>query len=369
MHTLGRMTSRKAVAAFKATCQVDLPTATLVPVLLEALHDVVPSARNLFDWTDDDGRLLHYFIEGPVDEAVAQHYFEVFHNRLEAQAMPAFGSLRTAPGGIRSAADLDHGRFFESALYHEIWKPQGFRYRVEAVVRGSRGQLLGSLVLYRGPGDRCFTAREEQTLQELLPHIAEAIERGRFVPEGQRHVPRPRASQLLLIDLRGRVCHASPGARRLLMLARGGMTRERLDMPLDLLAGPLLDLLLRQMRLHERPAGPHLVTQDNAWGAFTFAATPLVPVAGAEPLVQVMIHWSEPHQAALHRALRRLPITAGQAVVCRALYDGQAQTQISQQLGVSPTTVIDHVRKVYRALDVRSALELRARIEQAMHDD
>lgn len=362
------MTSRKAIAAFKATCQVDLPTATLVPVLLEALHEVVPSSRNLFDWTDDDGRLLHYFIEGPVDEAVARHYFEVFHNRLEAQAMPAFGSLRTAAAGIRSASELDHGRFFESALYHEIWRPQGFRYRVEAVVRGSRGQLLGSLVLYRGPGERCFSAREEQTLGELLPHIADAIERQKPAPDVQRHIPRPQASQLLLIDLRGRVCHASPGARRLLMLARGGITRERLDMPLDLLAGPLLDLLLRQMRLHDKPAGPHLLTQDNAWGAFTFAATPLVPMPGAEPLVQVMIHWSEPHQVALQRALRRLPITPGQAVVCRALYEGQAQTQISQQLGVSPTTVIDHVRKVYRALDVRSALELRSRIEQAMHD-
>lgn len=363
------MTSRKAIAAFHALCEGGLPAPTLVPVLLEALHDVVPSSRNLFDWTDDEGRLLHYFIEGPVDEAVARHYFEVFHNRLEAQAMPAFASLRTAAAGIRSASALDHGRFFESALYHEIWRPQGFRYRVEAVVRGSRRQLLGSLVLYRGPGDRCFTPREELTLAGLVPSIAAALERHPATTGPQSHVPRPRASQLLLIDARGQVCHASPGARRLLMLARGGMTRERLDMPLDVLAGPLLDLLRRQVRQQAPCTDPCLLTQENAWGQFTFAATPLLPMGGAEALVQVMIHWSESHPAALQRALRRLPITTGQAVVCRALYEGQPQTRISQQLGVSPTTVIDHVRKVYRALDVRSAQELRARIDRAMRED
>ena len=46
--------------------------AVLVPALLEALHAVVPSYRNLFDWTDSQGRLLRYFIEGPIDAAVAQ---------------------------------------------------------------------------------------------------------------------------------------------------------------------------------------------------------------------------------------------------------------------------------------------------------
>lgn len=365
------MSSRRAVAALKAVCDLDLSAEALVPVLLEALHDVLPSTRNLFDWTDDQGRLLHYFIEGPVDDRIARHYFDVFHNRREAEVMPAFQSLALAPAGVRSAAVLDSPKFFASALYHEIWRPQDLKYRVEAVVRGSRGQLLGSLVLYRGPGDRCFTRREEQTLHELLPMIAAALERTGGPADPSRHVPRPHAAQSLLLDAAGRVCHASAGARRLLMLAHGGMTRERLEAPLDLLARPALDLLLRALRQHRPGLPPPSVTQDNAWGAFTFiahplAALPATPAAGG-PVVQVLIHWSEPHHRALQRALRKLPLTAGQITVCRALYQGHSQAAIGQRLGVAPTTVIDHVRKLYRALEVRSVAELRAVLDHLVH--
>jgi DNA-binding CsgD family transcriptional regulator len=360
------MSSRRAISALKAACELDLPAPSLVPVLLEALHDVVPSARNLFDWTDERGRLLHYFIEGPVDDAVARLYFDEFHNRREREVMPAFDSLLQAPAGVRSAAELDHPRFFESALYREIWLPQGLKYRLEAVLRGSRGQLLGSLVLYRGPGDRCFTRADEQQLAALLPLLGGALERSDTPVGPVRHVPRPQATQSLLIGPDRRIGHASPDARRLLMLANGGITRERLELPLDRLAAPVLDLLLPPVG-----AAPPSVTQENAWGCFTFMATPLAPQsadAGATgaPLVQVSIHWSEPHHQALQRALRQLPLTPGQLAVCRDLYLGHSQSWISERLGVAPTTVTDHVRKLYRTLEVRSALELRARVDAAV---
>jgi hypothetical protein len=277
------MTSRRAIAALKAACDLDLPAPSLVPVLLEALHDVVPSSRNLFDWTDENGRLLQYFIEGPVDAAVARHYFDVFHNRREREVMPAFDSLLQAPAGVRSASELDHARFFESALYREIWRPQGLKYRLEAVLRGSRGQLIGSLVLYRGPGDRCFSRHDEQQLAALLPLLAGALERSDAPAVPARHVPRPQATQSLLIGPDRRIGHASADARRLLMLASGGITRERLEMPLDRLAAPVLDLLLpapgaRPPSMASAPTPS--VTQENAWGCFTFMATWLAPQAG-----------------------------------------------------------------------------------------
>ena len=49
--------------------------------------------------------------------------------------------------------------------------------------------------------------------------------------------------------------------------------------------------------------------------------------------------------------------------VCRGLLHGHTHAQIGQRLGVAPATVVDHVRKAYRQLDVRSALELRSLVE------
>ena len=46
----------------------------------------------------------------------------------------------------------------------------------ETVVRGRGGQLLGSLVLYRGPDDPEFTAADERQLADLLPLVARGLE-------------------------------------------------------------------------------------------------------------------------------------------------------------------------------------------------
>lgn len=159
--------ARRTLQALQALCGLGLHPEVLVPSFLEALHALVPSSRNLFDWTDEQGRLVRYFIEGPIDTQIAQLYFDEFHNRREAEAMPAFDSLRRTPAGVRSADELDHAGFYNSALYNEIWRPQGLRTRLEGVVRTADGRLLGSLVLYRAPGERRFSADDEARLAAM----------------------------------------------------------------------------------------------------------------------------------------------------------------------------------------------------------
>lgn len=146
----------RSLQSLNALCGLGPHPEVLVPAFLAALHARVPSSRDLFDWTDEQGRLVRYFIEGPIDTQIAQQHFDEFHNRREVEAMPAFDSLRRRSAGIRSADELDHAGFCASARYHEIWRPQGLRTRLEAVVRTADGRLQGSLVLYRGPGERRF---------------------------------------------------------------------------------------------------------------------------------------------------------------------------------------------------------------------
>lgn len=368
----------REIAALRELCALGLPAQTLVPAVLEALHRVVPSSRNLFDWTDESGRLIHYYFEGPIDTTIAQLYFDEFHNRREAEAMPRFDALVQRPGGIHSAAELDHAGFFGSALFNEIWRPQGLKYRVEAVLRGPGGRLLGSLVLYRGPGEVCFTLEEERRLAQVLPIISAGLSRSSAAIAQERHVPTVEPAQSLLLDLDGCVQHASPGAERLLMLASGGIGSSTLAQPLDWLARTALAPLLQRLR-EQAMAGagqghagsawlkPVELNFGNVWGQFKVQAQLLMPRSnGQRVLVQATLERHEPYRVALVRTLHSLPLTAGQATVCGALMQGHTQAQIAEQLGVAPATVIDHVRKSYRALDVRSVLELRALVDARM---
>ncbi len=359
-----------------------------MPSLLDALHDIIPSARNLFDWTDPHGRLLHYYVEGPLDTAAAQRYFTHFHNSREAACMPAFASLRETPAGVRSARDLDHPAFFSSALYNEVWRPQGLHTRIEGVVRSRSGRLLGSLVLYRGPLDAAFTAFDEGLLAALLPMIANALERcEQAAPTGALqaggcgvHVAAHSPIETMVLDTDGRLVQATAGACKALLLAAGGPSQATLALApqglIDRLLGSIVHKACEQTRRAAMQA-PHAqgralvrwpsVSLFSAFGRFDAHAMPLLPLhAGAPPLVQVTLQQLEPRQVAVHRALRGFELSAGQLSIGAALYEGIPQADIARRLGVAPSTVVDHARKLYNALGVAGSAGLRALLDERL---
>ena len=344
----------RELSRLRDLCALDLPTPLLMPSLLAELHALVPSSRNLFDWCDGQGSLTRYCIEGPVDEAVARLYFAEFHNRREAEVMPAFAQAVRSGAVLNSAAQLDSARFLNSALYAEIWRPQGFRYRVELIVRSPAGQPLGSLVLYRGPGDPCFTAAEEARLLPLLPHLAQALSRDAVPRCPPTHwQPAPEPAESLLLDDTGRLRHASAGAKQLLLLAGPGPGPQPAD---------AMDALLLQLHAAARQA---LVTRqvDSPWGRFEFKARRLDALDGTAPCwTEVQVRRFEPRELADERCLRRFDLSGGQTAVARLLLQGLAQADVAQRLAVAPSTVVDHTRKLYQRLGVRSARELVDRI-------
>jgi DNA-binding CsgD family transcriptional regulator len=335
-------------------CALDLPTPLVMPTLLAELHTLVPSSRNLFDWCDADGALARYCVEGPVDEAVARLYFEEFHNRREAEAMPSFAQAVRSGSVLNSAAQLDTARFLNSALYAEIWRPQGFRYRVELIVRSPQGRPLGSLVLYRGPGDPCFTAAEEARLLPLLPHLAQALTRDAVprTPPAQWQ-PAPEPAESLLLDEDGRLRHASAGARRLLLLAGPGPGPH----PVDSVDAVLIEL---HTACREGAATRQV---DSPWGRFEFTARRLDALDGTPPRwTEVQLRRFEPRVLADERRLRTFELSGGQAAVARLMLQGLAQADVARQLAVAPSTVVDHTRKLYQRLGVRSVRELAEKI-------
>jgi hypothetical protein len=143
---------------------------------LEFLHRVIPSFRNLFDWTDSQGNLIRYFFEGPIDHPIAAHYFQEFHSKREADVMPTFLRAVTGPSEVQGAHELETPSFFRSALCNEIWRPQGLHTRLEAVVKGRKGTPLGSLVLYRGKREQSFNRHDEQLLAQVARYVAHGID-------------------------------------------------------------------------------------------------------------------------------------------------------------------------------------------------
>jgi DNA-binding CsgD family transcriptional regulator len=350
------MKNSSGLATLRALGRAGLAPEAFVPAALEALHAVVPSYRNLFDWTDDAGNIVRYWFEGPIDQRVAAHYFECFYNRREAEVMPAFRHAIRARASVRSAQELDTPAFFRSALYNEVWRPQGLHTRVEALVRTSRGRTLGSLVVYRGPGDARFKPEDERLIEHAAGYIAHGLELGEAVSGAKEFSQTPARRAQVTLDAQGRIARVSADAFKLLMLAHGGVTPDAVMREPRREDYAALDSLWRDARRRSTAI-------ENEWGRFVFDAEPMWPVrAGEEAQLQVAIGQFEQRLVSLRRALDRLPLSAAQREVCALLYRGDSQAQIARQLNVAATTVADHVRKVYAKLDVHSVKELAARI-------
>lgn len=363
------MKQAAAIASIRSLCGLALPGEQLIPAVLEAMHRVIPSSRNLFDWTDRDGNLIRYYFEGPIDAGVAKHYFEEFHNKRESEAMPAFRQAVTGRAMIRGAAELDNAAFFRSALYNEIWRPQRLHTRIEAIVKSSRGEPMGSMVLYREPGDPAFTGEDEDLLASIIPYVARALESGSALP--QEFVTRRERRAILSLSGNGQLLHLSRDAHKLLLLAHGGITPESASRTPDYSQFPTLGLLVDQIRRNDGASNRQVgFTIDNAWGRFIFEAEPLLAVAPLVPgdsdaAIHVSIEHLEPKPIAWRRALDGSGLTIAQKEVCTLLKAGYSQPEIAAVLSVAPSTVADHVKKIYARLDVHSVRELCARLEEA----
>ncbi|MBQ0942284.1 helix-turn-helix transcriptional regulator [Ideonella sp. 4Y16] len=362
------MKNTSKVSQIRSLAAAGLPPEGFISAVLEALHGVIPSYRNLFDWTDPDGRLVRYFFEGPIDHEVAKHYFEEFHNRRELEVMPAFRDTITGKASVQSAEQLDQPAFYESALYNEIWRPQRLKTRIETIVRAGNGTPLGSLVLYRGPGDRRFTQADERLLERIAPYVARGLTATTSKSAPAPFTPSPSGLAFVCLGTHGQVTQLSANAHRLLLLAHGDVTPERAAAAPTAESFPVLATLCRQW-LSQRDAFQSCSLQvQNAWGQFVFDGCGLRGAqADAGAQLHVTISHREPNIVAARRAVASFELTPAQQEVCLLLHAGHSQTEAADQLGVSTATVVDHVRKIYAKLDVHSVIELVNLINTRQH--
>ena len=89
---------------------------------------------------------------------------------------------------------------------------------------------------------------------------------------------------------------------------------------------------------------------------------------GAAPSwTQVQLRRFEPRELADERRLQGFELSTGQAAVARLLLRGLGQAEVAQRLSMAPSTVVDHTRKLYQRLGVRSVRELVDKVRSGLN--
>jgi DNA-binding CsgD family transcriptional regulator len=367
------MKRMSAIAHFRQLCCMGLGAEAVMPSLLSAMHELIPSETNGFFWSDASGHLAGFMPEYVIPEVIAT-LLDNFEGLVE----------RTLP--LNFAATMLHGRpvgnllpvfgqeFYRGDLYHLIYRPYHLHHAIDAVVRDEpTGRGLGAFVVGRSARQPEFSATEQETLSRLLPYLAHAMHRrdegtgldDEFADSGE--------SGLLILDQQARVAHISARAREILYFAahpdvetvrrRGGGADARVA------SSALLEVFTNLVRIsQERDAGPPVAHHRNAWGRFVFRAHWLEPGAGsAGALVGVSVQQQQPLPLVMMHNMRAAGLSERQRQVGLLLAQGRSFDAIASRLGISHATAKDYADRIYRKLDVHNRDELLHKLRRGTH--
>jgi DNA-binding CsgD family transcriptional regulator len=241
--------------------------------------------------------------------------------------------------------------FATSEEYGNVWLPARFRHGIE-VTAVQNGRGWGSFVLWRGLGGRAFSAQEEALFAPLSPFLGHAV-------RGPARGPLPGADApetgVVISDKAGRIIYRSACTERLLQLASAQPTI--FTEPSRTLPDWLRLLIGRLLRVHDDPTvRPPIAFRRNRWGDFTCRAYPLLegdvdPRSAAR--FAIYIEYRKPLAVQITRAAFVLGFSARQSELCVYLATGASYVDVARRMGVRPSTVVDHVRKLYVRLNVR----------------
>jgi DNA-binding CsgD family transcriptional regulator len=251
--------------------------------------------------------------------------------------------------GARTIRDATGGRPERSARFRDVLAPSGLPHELRLALRAG-GRCWGALVLLRAGDARPFSAAEVALAGRLGDAVGAGLRRGLVLAAAAR-AEAERGPAVLVLRLRPTVAVevATPG------LAEWGRmiadTEDRGGVPVAVLSAARTALTAAGAVSRAR-----LRTRAGTW--MTLHAT-VADAASAR--VVVVLEPTRPHEV-LALLMDAHGLTAREQEVVPLVLQGLSNAEIATRLVVSPWTAQDHVRNVFRKLDVSGRASLAARL-------
>jgi DNA-binding CsgD family transcriptional regulator/GAF domain-containing protein len=265
--------------------------------------------------------------------------------------MPAHPAIahfkRTGNGDARTLRDFGQ-RFWDSALYSEVYRPVRMTGWMGALIPGPPPLIMGASVHREG---RKFSERERLLLNLLRPHIVQGYLNARGVSRLQAELTLLRSAyedlQQGVITLRGtdRIATASPAARRWIAQYFSGHERDVRRLPEELRGWVVREC--RRLTMADDAPGPCLPLTVERDGARLRVR--LIP--GAEQHVLLL---AEERRGPTPASLAHLGLTRREAEVLAWVAEGKTNAEIATILGARPKTVGKHLERIFEKLGVET---------------
>lgn len=213
---------------------------------------------------------------------------------------------------------IDDRRFFRSELYQRTFEPYGINRILSTGHVDPRSGLYSLVSLYRFDRRRRFTAEDHARQQRLMFHLFNAASHAFFLHMSRTHTERPTDAAAAAVDCEGVFHEAMP--RFIELLDQHFPNRAPYSLPFEL-----------------PPDGQAVVVDGLCVRAEALTDLRCVFIWPAGPLDR---------------------LTAREREIVYAIAHGLSFKQAARRIGIAPSTVANHLYRVYRKLGVysRSAL-------------
>jgi len=365
-----------AVEHLKALCCLGLPPESAMVAVAPLLHEIIPHGGSRLALVAPDATIIRGYSENPESGAL-------FRERLWRFMDDPSSLMSLWVPGVRAVAlgwalHRQGGAYLESGYYREIEVPLDSCWILDAMI-GDSGWTIAFVSLTRPRSARPFKVDDVQRLDRLRPWLAHAFRRspsGDSRQEDEAPIATAGATVLggqLIVSSDARILFQTKSLEFLLRILEGDPTNFTRYVPTrDGLPSTVLKIL-RQITgaANGTSNTPPRMQVSTAYGVLTLEAKWLVPTgthpadAARDPkacLVSVTVELHEHPIAHAARVLRESGATAAQTKVGIQLALGKPKPAIADELGIQLSSVADHSKKLYQALDVHNSTELGTKI-------
>lgn len=347
LRTTGRFQER-----IDRLCRTDLGARPLLRAFADQLLEAVPHDGLLLLRTDPTTVLPTDGVVQAIPPAMCKPFWD---NELLDEDYNKFIDLARRDPPVATLQEATGGDLTRSRRYVTMYRELGISDELRASFTARDGSCWGIVQLVRAGGGT-FSRPEVDRMAAVAPLVAAAL-RARFALAAPAASPQ-RGPALVILDEAGEIQSITADARRQLAeLTRGSATgMEPVPEPVYVVAARAR--AARAGRDTE-PAYAQVRTVSQGW--LHVHATCLDGPDAPGNSVAVVITPAQPPDLMPLLALG-YRLTHREQDVLQFLARGMSTAEMTQQLGISPHTVRDHIKSLFGKVGVSSRAELVARI-------
>lgn len=349
------MGSAPSVASVRSAVTRRCHTATEATALYRAVMPVLDRAIGIDRWCGlllDPATVMNtggYHDEGLPYELMPR-LLELEVGTDDVNLLPALAAGRS---GVSTVHRGTRGRPETSARYREVVAPAGMGPELRAVLR-DRGRAWGALVLFRRSGAPDFSDGDLSLVAAVASELAAAVRRTLLVSE-ITHRDTEDGPGMAVLRLDGDEVHVELASR-----AARALLAQLPDNSLGEVPVGIAGLAWRLVAEGGRRQSVRVRLRSGRWMSVSLDVLEPAEEGPGERL-SLVIEPVGPYQLAEVIA-DAYGLTAREREVARLVVSGNSNSQAAAALSISPTTVQDHLKKVFAKLGVGSRHELAARL-------